>query len=728
MVSIKDSVMSKSRFEKVANYELPKNVAEWNEEILDQFFEQVNYLPKELATDIVVKSVDENEGYAKGSVVVSFQERQINFPIIVKDYQLSPFDIFTYKDGEETKFSAATLNNIKKILSSKKVGTLENITGRGQYPGVKTPGGINPKTSIDVNDLMNTSDYPAFSKMSGWPLLARTEDFEKIAVQLEADTVSKDDFVDNTGDLFSNIVELNKQKRVISNDHKEGILDLKNVVKAKRAITILDSQLFDVNLLQPITAPMVCELRLYEYPSMEDFIESGSSIASRALAAMNGKPLVGVVLDVRDSCDFANNECCQEPSYTNDLEDVKRKKLRNRRNQIFISLNGRYYCNYNDYDKHGIGFYGSKILSHKDAVQKAVNLLKTNTTDNFINIDKENRGDGSDKLFEQNKEMNQGIGRYRYSYADSSYNEKLIVIYGAGNAYECVTFNNKFRRYKVNGAFVYVSDNEAIIPANVASVQKVAAVKDPVYKMVLGKATNIFLIPESSLIVNGGIMKSLNSSDIMRPSKPIQATFEEEAINKVALYVDNGRYHIIGDPFIPLQKIAGLNGDGMTTNQTVAALMTMGMANEHAKTAMKVALNKAADVEVTDKEVSIFGVRDDYINTGVVEDLEKAARVKSILHDICEDMRVNLIKEASALDDPEAVDVVLSLNFINEDSLSGYVENLREMKKISGKLAELLIASRMGLKDVDEGAVKKAMDGLNSVIESLEKVRMAIKD
>lgn len=728
MISVKDSVIPKIAFDKIAIYELPKNVAEWNEEILNQFFEQINYLPKEFGVDIIVKSVDENEGYAKGSIAVWYQGKQINFPVIVKNYQLSPFDVFVYKDGEETKYKIANLRNIKKVLSSEKMGVLEDKKGKG-IPGVKSVGGVYPKTSIDISDTSELTKYPTFSKMSKWPLFVKMEDFEKLAVQLEAEPDIGKNFVDNTGDLISNIIEL-KKKRIVADDHKEGILDLKNVVKAKRAITVLDSQFFDVNDLQPITAPMVCELRLYEYPSLEDFIESGKSMAGRFLATMNGKPISGIVLDYKDKYSIKSGPIGEDSKELaeNDNDIEKKRKLRNRRDQIFISLDGKYYSQFNDYDKHGIGFYGSRILSQDKALEKAVQLIAKNTTDEFSNINRDNRYDGSDKLFGPNKEMEQGK-RDRYESGFAYGDNKLFAIFGMADAFECVEFSNNFKKFKVNDSHVYVSNDEAIIPANVAGLQKVKSVKDPVYKMVLGKVKNIFLIPEGSLIINGMLMRRINKDDLMRPSKPICKTYEDAAINKVALWVDGeSGYKISGKPFEPFKKIARIDGSALTTNEAFMALQIMGMDSGIAKTAMQVALNRFADENVKDKSVSIFGVRDDYINTDVINELEKTARIRELFKDICQELRVDLIKEASALDDPEAVDVVLSLNFVNEDSLKNYIDNIEEMKKISDKLAELLVASRMGLSSIDEGAIKKSMEGLNSVIENLENIQMAVEE
>ena len=101
MIKLNDAVIEKPSFVKLADFELSHDVADWNEDILKQFYEQVNYLPKEVGVNVIIKNVDENKGYAKGSIVVFFNGKQINFPIIVKDYKLSPFDVFVYKEKDK---------------------------------------------------------------------------------------------------------------------------------------------------------------------------------------------------------------------------------------------------------------------------------------------------------------------------------------------------------------------------------------------------------------------------------------------------------------------------------------------------------------------------------------------------------------------------------------------------------------------------------------------------
>jgi len=76
--------------------------------------------------------------------------------------------------------------------------------------------------------------------------------------------------------------------------------------------------------------------------------------------------------------------------------------------------------------------------------------------------------------------------------------------------------------------------------------------------------------------------------------------------------------------------------------------------------------------------------------------------------------------------DPEVVDNVLGTNFINEDNLKEFVNNIDKLEAVNNKLAELLVASRMGLKDIDEQALKKAIEGLSSVIKGLEQLKLVV--
>jgi hypothetical protein len=724
ITTIKNAVFQKPVFEKVADYELPKDVAEWNDEIMKQFFATVDYIPKEYGVDVVVNHIDENSGYAKGSVVVFNSDRKINFPVIVKDYKLSPFDVVAYKDGDKIEYSPASERQVKKLLASQQMGTVEDKRfGGGSQgdPKLKNPGGVSPKDSVNIND--STTDVPYLDKMSS---LASKGDLQKLAAQLQAEPDVMSNFVDNTGELVSNIIDLGTgDTQVSAKDRQEGTLDMGKIVKAKQAITAIDSDLFDVSSLSPIEPPSVCELRCYEYPSMEDFMQSGEGALERFQASRIGSPIAGIVVDFTDFEDLKrdSNKCypiCGSPD-SDELKD--KKELRERRSQIFISADGKHYSTFSDYDKTGIGFYGSALNSH-GLMEKIVARIASKSTDEFINVNQDNRGDGSDRLLTRVQESYQGKADRYPSFCEDS-DGRMLCVFGAGSAFECVEFRGAFKKYKVNSSNVYVSKEVCVIPARVANIQRVGEVNDEVYKMIVGKCDNIFLIPESSVMINTRYMSRLNSDDLMHPSKSMQKVYEEANINKVALYVDisGGGYRIAGKPFEKLAQIAHIDR-AMNSTEVISAMQIMGMQKSAAHNALQVSLNRAS--QGGNGFVEIYGVNDDYINTEIFADREKIARMKPIFAEIADQLRVNLVKEASELDDQKAVDVVLSLNFINQDNLKDYIEQIYPMKKVGTKLASMLIASRMGLKEIDEGAVKKAMDSLGKVIDGLEEVKMAI--
>ena len=734
MNSVNDAVIAKPVFEKVADTTLSDDSTKWHEDILQKFFEEVDYLPKNIGADIVLSSVDTNKGYGKGSVVVWFQDKKVNFPIIIKDYKLSPFDVLVVQDGDNPVYMPASFDNIKRLVSTNELGTLQNIwdKGQGQLTELKTPGGVYPKQLADVSngfqaDASVIGDVP-FYKSSGWRKHARKEDLEKFAALMEQNPAIHANYVDNTGDLVTNVIDLaHSQKEVIADTDKKEDIDLNGLVSAKQAITVIDADLFDVNNLKPVAPPSLCELRLYEFPTMEDFIERGDNMGERFLATKNGRPVVGIVIDMKEENDYTT---CGPPAVNgDDLTD--KKAIRQQRNQIFLSVDGSCYSTFQDWNKTGVGFYGSKVVPvGKDSIDKVMKVISANTSDDFMTMNRDNRGDGSDKLFGSVKELDQGQGDNSYGCltCSSSYDKNLAVVYGAGGAFKCAMFRGKYRKISVNGSPIYTSGDSAIIPANITSVQRVRSVNDEVYRMATLGTKTIFLIPETSVVFNTEYMRSHSKEDFMRPNLPMQKVYEDANISKVAVEVNpDGGYSITGKPYEGLSKLAGTNC--LTTKSAIASLMIMGMEKTGAENVLKHAINRYIDKEASGTKVTVYGVRGDYVNIdfNLHAELEKTAKYRETLAKICDVLRTDLTKEASAIDDPEAADVVLSLNFINDDSLKGYVENIDEMRRILSQLSQMLIASRLGLSDLDESALTKSIEGLDSVVSGLENIKLAIK-
>lgn len=99
---------------------------------------------------------------------------------------------------------------------------------------------------------------------------------------------------------------------------------------------------------------------------------------------------------------------------------------------------------------------------------------------------------------------------------------------------------------------------------------------------------------------------------------------------------------------------------------------------------------------------------------------EMTKKAASDLADFPYHLRQNLIKEASVIDDADTTDKVLAMNFINPENISTFAKYLPDLDKASQKLAELLLGVRLGIGSVDEGAVERAMKGMEAVIDGLK--------
>lgn len=84
------------------------------------------------------------------------------------------------------------------------------------------------------------------------------------------------------------------------------------------------------------------------------------------------------------------------------------------------------------------------------------------------------------------------------------------------------------------------------------------------------------------------------------------------------------------------------------------------------------------------------------------------------------DLRRDLVKEAAVIPDPSAVDTILSLGFINDENLRSFIAYLPKLDECQKKLCELLIASRLGMKDLPTSALEKAIRSTEDVISGLK--------
>lgn len=83
----------------------------------------------------------------------------------------------------------------------------------------------------------------------------------------------------------------------------------------------------------------------------------------------------------------------------------------------------------------------------------------------------------------------------------------------------------------------------------------------------------------------------------------------------------------------------------------------------------------------------------------------------------------SLVKEAALLDDALTADKILGLGFLNAENVSTFVDMLPTLEDTSAKLAELLIATRIGLKEVPEVAIERMLAAIEDVIRGLKSLQ-----
>lgn len=88
-------------------------------------------------------------------------------------------------------------------------------------------------------------------------------------------------------------------------------------------------------------------------------------------------------------------------------------------------------------------------------------------------------------------------------------------------------------------------------------------------------------------------------------------------------------------------------------------------------------------------------------------------------------LRKDLVKVAAVMDDESTADHILALNFLNTENLATFVEYLPELELTSERLAEMLLSCYLGMTEVPEGAVERAMKNLEEVIVGLKAVQSA---
>lgn len=94
---------------------------------------------------------------------------------------------------------------------------------------------------------------------------------------------------------------------------------------------------------------------------------------------------------------------------------------------------------------------------------------------------------------------------------------------------------------------------------------------------------------------------------------------------------------------------------------------------------------------------------------------------------LAKSMNANMIKQAAEVEDKATVDVLLSLNFLNSDNMGKFVSYVPVFERAADCLAEITLATRLGLKDVNTAASVGAMIKILEVVDGLKRIESSMK-
>ncbi len=268
-------IIKRPEFEKTAGYKMGKDSTSWKEDIVKNFIDSIgDKFSDNLQFDLEMGNLDDNTGYGVGSVIAWSGPRKINFPIVIKDYEMAPVDVFVSRLNGETVYYHATEQNITKALSGEELFNGYKKDNNNTTL-IKRPGGV-PIAEPVVIDQKGTG------------LRSLPGQFGKYA----SDTSILRNFERNSGTAFTDAMAKFAEQNYTFKADFDG------VVEAKKAVALFESQVMDPDNLDLLIAPCVCELRIKTPLSIEDFEAENANGVD--LAKRIGRPVQGMMFKGND--------------------------------------------------------------------------------------------------------------------------------------------------------------------------------------------------------------------------------------------------------------------------------------------------------------------------------------------------------------------------------------------------------------------------------------------
>ena len=282
-------------------------------------------------------------------------------------------------------------------------------------------------------------------------------------------------------------------------------------------------------------------------------------------------------------------------------------------------------------------------------------------------------------------------------------------------------FNSHDLNGNVYGSFVYESKDGkhimALEPIKISPVltkvaegymldaettfgEKLAVVYTPHIETVMQKDGKYY-IPSNMKFVKLGAYIDLES-DVEKLDKVAKLTDADE--NKLDVRWSGLQYIITGiDDCETLDTTHGL-----IKGAALGALVKLGSTLREAR----IILDRAKKYDLV-KAAGFKKLNIPDMNTNDTDD-------NRYINELVDKIKIDTVKIAAFIQDEETVDSVLSLNFVNPENLKLFMDYIPAFEDSVSNLASMLVASRLGMKEVDEDSTKQAMEVLDGVLNSLK--------
>lgn len=199
-------------------------------------------------------------------------------------------------------------------------------------------------------------------------------------------------------------------------------------------------------------------------------------------------------------------------------------------------------------------------------------------------------------------------------------------------------------------------------------------------------------------------------NEVALASKPDEVGKKEAAIRSVATVVVRGDRGCFSFDGLPIDKLAAAEKQFLSLNDALFLLGGLGVE-------MKYGQQKLAEAMYWSHPVEVRVGR--HIKTAGAVRQEVLGKAKEALAKLPA-WKIDLVKEAAVIPDPVAVDTVLSLGFLNDENLTHFISYLPAIDQAQEKMCEMLVAARLGMREVPAGALERAIRSVEEVLEGLK--------